>query len=339
MKSPYLSILVLSTILLSTVNGGVNISKSGTVTAQFLKIGIGARAMGMGGASVASVNDATALFWNPGAIADFSGIKTNMTNTQWLLDTKLNFVGMTVNLGRTGVIGFSATVLTMGDMKVRTVELPEGTGEYFSAKDLAFGVAYGKRLTDFFSIGFHGKYIRQQIWHTASSSIAIDVGTLYSALDGRVLLGASVSNFGSKMQFTGRDLRINYDQNPDQNGDNEYIPAMLYTDRWDIPLTFRVGVAVDLLQFSYGSLKAEIDAVHPNDNYEQINVGTELQVYRNAYLRVGYQSVFLDDAENGLTVGGGLHCNIGETRLRADYAYASFGRLNYVSRFGITLEL
>ena len=45
---------------------GQVISKKGTSSANFLLIPVGTRAAGLGGASTASVSDATAMYWNPG---------------------------------------------------------------------------------------------------------------------------------------------------------------------------------------------------------------------------------------------------------------------------------
>jgi hypothetical protein len=67
----------------------------------------------------------------------------------------------------------------MGDMKVRTVEQPEGTGENFSAGDIAIGISYARFLTDRFSVGLTAKYIKQSIWHMSSSAFAIDAGTVF----------------------------------------------------------------------------------------------------------------------------------------------------------------
>ena len=63
-------------------------------------------------------------------------------------------------LGDFGNIGFSFTSLSMEDMKVRTVEQPDGTGENFSAGDMAIGLSYARNLTDRFSVGITAKYIK-----------------------------------------------------------------------------------------------------------------------------------------------------------------------------------
>ena len=101
---------------------------------------MGARATGLGGAYVALANDATSLYWNPAGIvrAGERGA-VNFGYTEWLAGTNLNFAGVVIQAGTLGALGLNFTALSMPDMLVRTEYEPEGTGEYFSALDLAMG--------------------------------------------------------------------------------------------------------------------------------------------------------------------------------------------------------
>ena len=113
-----------------------DVSKVGTTAATFLEIPAGAVAVGMGGAFVSQANDASALYWNVGGISTIGKYDLHLANMNWIGDTKYNFAGLVIPLGEFGTLGLSFTSLSMDDMAVRTVENPEGTGEFFSAGDM-----------------------------------------------------------------------------------------------------------------------------------------------------------------------------------------------------------
>jgi len=144
---------------------GQGVSKTGTVAATFLEIPVGASAVGMGSAFVSLANDATALYWNPAGSAWLAQSEVLAMHTNWIADTRFDYASLVLPLEDFGTLGVNFTSLNMDDMKVTTVEKPEGTGEYFSAGDFAVGVSYAHRLTDRFTIGFNVKYIQQTIWH------------------------------------------------------------------------------------------------------------------------------------------------------------------------------
>ncbi len=316
------------------------LTKSGTTTAQFLKIQVGARAIGMGGAYVAAVNDLSALYWNPAGLVKVGrrgGV--NFVHTNWLADTRFDFAGVAIHAGGVGTFALSFTSLSMPDMKVRTEFEPEGTGEFFSAIDLALGVSYARQLTDRFSVGFNAKYVRQQIWHMTAATVAFDFGLLFRTDLDWLTLGVSVSNFGPKMQYTGKDAFVNYDFNPDEFGDNANIFANLQTDRWDLPLLFRFGLAADVYKDSYNHLVAAVEARHPNDNTESISTGLEYGFRERFFLRAGYQAIFEDKSERGLTAGVGfIYYLTTEIPFVLDYAYADWGRLSNVHRFSLEIR-
>lgn len=335
--SCFLLIITLSNPVFSQF--AVDVSKVGTSSAPFLEIGVGSRAIGMGGAFVAVADDVTALYWNVAGISRLQQNGLVLIHTTWIADINYNFVGGVFLIDHVGTIGFSITSLGTDEMKVRTVDEPEGTGEKFSVSDLAFGVAFARNLTDRFSIGFNAKYIRQNIWNMSATGFAIDIGTLFITQFSGMKIGMSISNFGGKMQMLGKGTFVNYDLAPTQEGSNDRIPANLKTDKFPLPLIFRVGLALDVLKSGLNHLTMAVDAAHPNDNTEYVNLGLEYAINNRFFLRAGYKNLFMLDNEEGLTLGAGLKQSISRSvKLVIDYSYQDFGRLINAQRFSLSLE-
>ncbi len=316
----------------------VRVSKVGTTAGTFLEIGIGAAANGLGGAYVTLANDATALYWNPAGTANFTQNHVSIVHMNWIADTKIDYAALVLPLGELGTLGFSFTDLTMPDMKVTTVEMPEGTGEYFSAGDIALGISFARNLTDRFSIGFTGKYIQETIWHMSASALAFDAGTRFKTdLFGGMVIGASISNFGTKMKLNGRDTRTYERVDPAKLGSNDQIPYIIDLDSWDLPLLFRIGVSTTPINNDDYKWTVAVDALHPSDNYESMNVGTEFSYKGFLFIRGGYQSLFLADHEGGLSLGIGLNSKLlfSNNIVSFDYAYRDFGRLNSTHIFSV----
>ncbi len=338
-------IIVLLIFLIGTrfsvvyADGSGGLAKSGTTAGQFLKIPVGGRAIGMGGAYVAVANDVTSLYWNPAGLAHLDHpAAVNFSHTRWLAGTNFDFAAVGINTGMWGSFGLSYTALSMPDMLVRTEFEPEGTGEYFSAMDVAMGISYARSITDRFSIGFTAKYVRQQIWHMVASATAFDLGILFRTDYEPLILGMSISNFGPKMHYTGKDVFINYDFNPNEYGDNSNIFANLQTDKWSLPLLFRFGLAWEILNKDMNQLTASMEARHPNDNTESISFGAEYGFRHWVFFRAGYQSLFESNSEKGLTLGLGLIYYLSPALpLHFDYAYADWGRLLSVHRFSFEI--
>lgn len=314
------------------------ITKVGTSAAQFLKLGVGARPQALGGAFVAEASDLSALYWNPAGLATLGGASVQLAHTEYLADVQYNFAAFGTPLGNAGTLALAILFLDSGNMDVRTADDPEGTGEQFKVQDFAVQASYGRALTDRFSIGGSVKYIQERIWHSTATSVAFDFGTLFTTPFERLRLGASMSNFGPKMQMNGRDILFSEDPNPNQDGNVDIVNSEYATDRFALPLLFRVGLSLDAVQQGDHRVLLSTDAAHPNDNSQYINLGAEYAFRELVSLRAGYRNLFEEDGEQGLTFGGGLALRVDRSlRARIDYAYADFGRLEQTHWFTVDL--
>lgn len=308
-------------------------SKTGTTIGQFLLIEPSARYAGMGNAAVAADDEITAAYYNPGAIGRIQKYGVQVTYSPWLADISYNYVGAMVRMGNLGNLSLNVTSLNSGEIDVRTVELPLGTGERYAVSDIALGLGFGRQITDRFSMGFQLGYIQETIWHSSLATFAMSVGTLYDLTLHGLRLGASISNFGLPARYSGRDLRIKYDNDGSIYGDNSSLPGEIYTEKYPLPVLFRVGLTWPLRFSEKNELQLAVNAFHPSDNTESLSFGAEWLLLKSLALRAGYQNLFLKDSEVGLTLGAGFEFEFNGNLFNFDYGWADHGRLESSQRF------
>ena len=331
----FVSIILLHSSVLSQV------TKTGTTAAKFLSVGIGAKANAMGGAFTSIANDASSLYWNPAGAASLSDFEAMFTYTSLYkdLDINLNYVAVVLPAGEIGNFGASVTVLDFGEMNVTTESFPEGTGEKFSASSYAFALSYARNITDDFAAGVTVKYILEDIFNSGANGVAFDVGTLFKTPFLGIKFSSMISNYGSKLQMTGEDLLIRYDADPNSKGNNETVDAYYKTDKFELPLRLQIGLSRDFQFLNEQRFTIAVDAAHPNDNAEYLNIGGELSFLNNLVsLRGGYKGLLLEDNQEGLTLGAGLHYVLGVFAVGFDYSYQDFESLSYIHSFGVGLK-
>lgn len=334
-------IALLLIIVLPNLIFSQGFSKVGTAAAQFLKIGVGAKAIGMGESFAGIANDVSALYWNPAGIINLKSISVGVSHSQWFAEIYHNYAGMVIPLGDYDALGISATALTTREQEVTTVEQPDGTGIFYNVNDVAFGLSYARLLTDRFSVGLTVKYIQQSAYNETANTVAIDLGTYLRTGFHNLVIAMCVSNFGGNMQLEGRDLIALADLSKGLSG--EYNPdARLKTESWSLPLNFRVGIAMDvvggkdpLIQSEYHRFTMAVDGNHPNDNKERVNIGGEYSWNENFFVRLGYKINY--DVEDW-TFGAGLKMNVGDQQVGFDYALVDYNVLGKVSRFSVELK-
>jgi long-subunit fatty acid transport protein len=324
-------IILLMLLLLVATTASAGDVKMGSAGAQFLKIGVGSKYQGMGEASVAMANDVYSMFWNPAGLVEIENSAVSFTNVNWLLDVDLNYFGLARNFEDVGVFGVSASVLSMEDQEITTFEEMDGTGDFYSAVSYAVGVSYARQLTDRFAFGGSVKYVGERIHRLNSSTFAFDFGTLLYTGFKSLRMGMSITNMGPKLEFSGPDLDVAYDESEASN--NNPIGASVKSTPYDLPMMFRFGLAYDFAVAHNSDVTVSAEMKHLNDSDQQGSLGAEWQYDEMFFLRSGYK---FNTEEEGLSFGGGLITHVtGETDLLIDYAWQDFGRLQSTHRFSV----
>ncbi len=302
---------------------------AGGTSAAFLKLGVGARALGMSGAFTGVADDPYAIYWNPAGLASMGSEKNlGFFHNDHFQGLKQEFLlytapadGLTF-LGprglRSGVFGLGLNYFyTPKDMERRSglnesdplspISPVEGK---FGAYDTAFSLGYGWKPGRTSSLGASLKVIRQYIDTYSAGSFALDLGLL-----------KDLELFGEKFTagFSAQNIG----------------PGIRFVRRYDLPLVFKAGLSLRLPDS--GALVA-LDAAKPIDNYPSLAAGLELPLMRTLSLRSGYRYRHTGNelgAWSGFSAGAGVSFG----RLSFDYAFAPFGELGNTHRFSLNARL
>jgi len=295
--------------------------RAGISTAQFLKIGVGARATGMGESFVAVANDPSALYWNPAGLTQYDNHQVYFAHSEWLVDVKHSFLGATYRLDQSNVIGFSVIALYMDDMPVTTETMPFGTGEYFSYTDLAFGLTYARRMTDQFSFGITLRYMNSTLDKLTMDGFMFDLGTYYWTGLGTSRFAVTVSNFGGQISPSGKVTMLD---GSEQSSWQEFA----------LPTIFRVGFAMEPYMTEMHRVTTTIQLNHPNDNAENVGFGIEYGWNNTITLRGGYK---INVDEETFSTGVGVALPLAFASVNVDYSFAKWGNLGDVHRLSMNL--
>ena len=251
----------------------------------FLKLGIGARPMGMGSAYVALADDPTAVYWNPAGLAGAEGAQVAIMHNEWIQDFRQEFAAVSRS--------FSSGTAALGISGFYTSEFEkrDDVGNligHFGFNDFAFTGAYGHRLTQNAAGGVAVKLIREMIDQETATAVAFDLGGRYRVGASGLTVAAAVQNLG---------------------GDAKFI-----SETFPLPMTIRGGAALSRAIPSLqgkGTLSAELRKSRGDDS--RFHVGGELVVKEYVALRAGAK--FGYDSES-LSFGLGLI----RSRFHFDYA-------------------
>ena len=325
------SALILTIVFLITLPlpAHSQVSKIAQTGLQFLKVDVSPRAAAMGGAYMMIGADASAMFYNPAGIANIpsdGNLDLFVGRTEWIADIAYSSVAAAKNFGNIGVFGVSATFADYGDIHGTRVAATASGFEETGLLDVgayAVGLTYARKLSDKFTVGGQVKLVNQNLGSNAVqiaggdptnrendvTGVGYDFGTIFYPGFRSFRFGMSVRNLSAELEYEKEGFQL--------------------------PLTFTIGVAIDLMDFigtENQSLLLAIDAIHPRDFEERLNVGAEYLLMDMFALRAGYKFNY---DEEGVTAGLGFQQQLSGVKLKLDYAYADFGVFDTVNRFSV----
>lgn len=323
-------------------------TRIGTTAASFLEYGYSTAGNAMGDAYVSIGRDLASIYWNPASGAYMEKNQVYFMYQPWLANINTSYASAGVVVPNMGTLALSVISVDYGDMPVTNLAMQEGTGELFSATDMAFSLTFSRSLATWFSFGATGKWISSKIWHTNANAIAMDLGVIintgfFSPNDDRkhgLNIGMSISNYGTRMQYDGIDLINPIDINLNESGNFRDVPGQFRLSKWELPLMFRIGASIKPFVTEYHELILAFDALHPNNNSESVNIGAQYSVtshsFGRVFLRGGYKALFMKKSEYGAAFGFGVETfMLYNTRLKLEFAFRAHRILGNVKSFSV----
>lgn len=285
---------------------------------EFMALGVGGRALGMGGAFVAVANDVTSGYYNPAGLANINYPQLSLMHSEQFGDlvnydygavaipysTDMSF-GLSVM--RLGVDGIPDTRNALYDANGDgIVDINEDRLDYsriteFSNQDWAFYLTVAKRQSENFYWGINAKIIRRDLAEFSATGIGFDVGAYYMPIE-NLSLGANLQDATTTLiaWSTGR---------------NELVSP-----------TLKVGGAYKFVEILGGYIMPALDLDIRFENRQfasnfnvgpvsfDMHAGFEYNFKNIVSVRAGYNDV------KQFTVGAGVKL----PKLNIDYSFARF---------------
>jgi hypothetical protein len=269
----------------------------GGYAGTFQQLGLGARALGMGGAFVGVADDATAGFWNPAGLVQIQMRTFGASFRKMTLDRRLSYITYCQPIRKEANISIGWANAGVKDVVGRNEngEITEEIKNYENAIELFFA----RKILDELSAGVRIGYVQYNLANISAYGVGFGFSIFGKPIQ-KLRLGAAVENLGMKYSWTSGDYWKKFDLLGSSSKD-------------EFPINIRFGASYLLLEDRI-LLCSEIDKNEKQK--EKIHLGIEGWILENLAGRAGYD-------KGSLTLGMGLRHKTGSTILGFDYAFVS----------------
>jgi len=269
----------------------------GGYAGAFLRVGLSARALGMGGAFIGVADDGFASSFNPAGLIQIKKPTVGVSYRFMSLDRKLSFASYQQQIKGDAAIG--GYWINSGVKDVETRDYEGNVSGELSNYENAVTVNFAKRLIKELSLGINIRYSQYNLASLSAYTVGFDFGMM-GFLREKIRVGLAVQNVG--MQYSWNSSK--YWQEFDQIG----------TDTEDkFPVNFRLGGSYLLLK---DKLLFSLQADKNNKQEARFHLGAEYWGLENLAGRLGYN-------DGSLTFGLGIKHKVRSIIFGLDYAFIS----------------
>lgn len=331
----WLSVLIVLLAVSFQMLAGPSVGK---YAGEFISIGIGGRALGLGGAYVALANDVTAGYWNPAGLSHIMYPQVTLMHDERFAGlVNYDYGALAVPVGVDASLGFSVIRLGVDniddtrfagvdangnplppDQYQNFVRLDPNKITHFNAADWAMYLTYSIKSTEDFSYGASIKIIRRELGDASATGVGFDLGVQYRLFNDLVL-GANFQDVTTTLVAWS-------------TGTNELISPTLKVGSAYFIEAFggRFAPAVDI-DFRFENRRYASN-VHLGPVSMDFHSGLEFDFKNVIALRVGYSDI------GSLNLGAGIHL----PKFDIDYSFSKFdggNQLGNTHRISLTFTL
>ncbi|MBN1823673.1 MAG: PorV/PorQ family protein [Endomicrobiales bacterium] len=325
----------------------------GTGAAAFLDVGVGARALGMGGAFVSVADDPSTVYWNPAGLGrlnrfSFTAMSQSLASSKWEtledITPSYQFFALTIPVNTFGLpfIGNETNTFGIGMISCGLDSIPytylgssgQIVRETFKDTENAYFISYGVPIFDESAEGLYAgttlKFITQKfskIDGASATGYDMDFGFMYNSMNFNIAMmverGACMSWANGRSDTAPTTAKLGVSNKFWFKQSYSILAVGDLVQRQNSPLTLNAGA-----EFGY-----ERESGNRRLKFEGIfaRLGVEGYALENRY---GYASKINEDIN--LTAGLGLRLVTFGYSIDLDYAFGSY-RLGDKNRISLSL--
>ncbi len=342
MQRKNLGLLLFIIILLQS--GIVSAQNVRTYSNEFLSLGVGARALGMGNAQTAVVNDVTAGYWNPAGLNGVESTQFSAMHAEWFAGiSKYDYLGIAIPIAdNSRTIGISALRFGIDDIP-NTLALVNDDGSInydnvsaFSSADYGFLFSYAQELGPI-RLGANAKLIHRRAGSFARAwGIGLDLGAQY-AISEDLTLGVTLRDFPVSYNswaynFTAEEkeiLQLNDNIIP-INTVELTASRLIVGGAYNWQISDKIGL-LSALDFDFTFDGKRNTLIKSNFTSIAPRLGLEFNYDQFIYLRAGFNNMqqFTNDTDgsNVFSIQPNLGLGIRIKELSIDYAFTGLNRV------------